>query len=440
MGSNKSESTRPQGLDPVKEKMTTTPAPAPVAPGALFGLPTWLPDNLGTQFFETNDSDVDFAVTINQSSVSTVNGLSEFTQDNITFYWSLRFSITQAVTAGTSTITTSPQFPFNYIGNLSVSLQSQYQNIQVLSGYMLYLFNLVRPQRGRQAWRNMASTNPADANHTPLPSGTEATNLDGTPSPSDSSTAIVFSLDLSASMFFDRYWDVDIEGNLLNPQPIIAQVSPQYMAGAARQVTPRLSMNPIFGSGLDSSPFNASSGTGAATASATMTVRRNGVYATNNPEIDPPIFNWQVQHIEKEYSLSGRSTKSLKLDEYGQITALILSFWDPSANSGLGAPLDLSSVLTKAKLSYGSALSRFDDTPRDAQRRFLDQHGFFMPKGVLVWDLAIDPDGSGKISNAYSLNTLVQASCTIDLTFSSALSSTAYVRVGYEMLKYVLAG
>jgi hypothetical protein len=172
-------------------------APAP-APGSFFGLPTWLPGQ-GTQFFEGNDSDTDFAVTINQNTVSTVNGLSEFTQDNIVFYWSLRFSITQDVSTPAD-VQVSPLFPFVYVGDLSVSLQSQYSNVQVLSGYMLLLFNLLRPLRGRQAWRNMGSTNPADANGTPLPSGSNSTNLDGTPSPSASDTSIVFSLDLPASI------------------------------------------------------------------------------------------------------------------------------------------------------------------------------------------------------------------------------------------------
>ncbi len=418
--------------------MTTTQT-APAA-GSLYGLPTWLV-GAGTQFFEGNDSDVDFSASINQASVSTVNGLSEFTQDNIVFYWSLRFSIAQTVTVGTSVIATSPCFPFNYVGNFNVQLQSQYSNVQVLTGYMLLLFNLLRPMRGRQAWRNMASTNFADHNGTPLPSGSEATNLDGTPSPADTDAAVVFSLDLPASMYFDRYWDVDMAGNPTSNVPIIAQVSPQYMAGAARQVTPKLQMSPAFGSGLDTSPFvQTTVGTGTFAGSATVTVKRNGVYATNNPAVDPPIFNWQSQHIEKQYGLGGRSQKNINLDEYGQITALILSFWDPSANGGAGAPLDLSTVLTSATLSYGSALARFTDTPRDAQRRFGDQHGWVPPKGVLIWDLAIDPDGSGKITNAYSLNTLVMASCTVALVFSAALSSTAYVNIGYEMLKYVMAG
>lgn len=412
-----------------------------VAPGAYFGLPTWLP-GAGTQFFEGFDSDQDFAVTINQSSVQTVNGLSEFTQDNIVFYWTLEWSISQTITAGTSTITTSPHFPFNYIGDFSVSLQSQYSNVEVLTGWMLLLFNLLRPQRGRQAFRGMQGANAANVNGTPWNAGAQPTNLIATPSPVETDTTIVFSLDIPASMYFDRYWDVDIEGNLppTSPGPVIAQVSPQYMAGAARQVTPKVQMSPAFGSGLDTSPYNASSGTATAVCSATATVRRNGVYSTNNPEVDPPIWNWQAQHIEKQYSLSGRSQRNILLDEYGQITGIILSFWDPSANSGLGAPIDLSTALTSAKLTYGSALSRFDDTALSAQRRFFDQHGFLPPKGTLFWDLAIDPDGSGKITNAYSLNTLVTASCTVQLKFSSALSSTAYVNIGYEMLKFVMAG
>lgn len=424
--------------------MTTTAAP--VAPGAYYGLPTWMP-GLGTQFFEGLDSDTDFAVDISQSAVKTTNGLSEFTQDNIVFYWTLDFVITQTITTGTGqTVTTSPHFPFNYVGNFSVSLQSQYSNVQVFTGYMLFLFNLLRPLRGRQAWRNMLGANLAEANGTPLPADTNATNLVATPSPAQDTGTIRFSLDVPASMYFDRYWDVAETGVSASGVPVVAQVSPQYMAGAARQVTPKLQMSPAFGSGLDTSPFNTTTLDGTAdsastaAASAVLTVRRNGVYATNNPAVDPPIYNWQVQHIEKQYSLSGRSKKTITLDEYGQITGLILSFWDPSANGGLGDVIDLSTQLDTAVLSYGSALQRFNDTPASAQRRFVDQHGFAPPKGVLIWDLAIDPDGSGKITNAYSLNTLVMASCSVQLTFSAALSSTAYVNIGYEMLKYVMAG
>lgn len=414
--------------------MTTQQQQAP-APGSLYGLPTWLV-GAGTQFFEGYDSDQDFAVAIDQATTKTVNGLSQFTQDNIVFGWTLEFTIDQTLTPNADTITTSPHAPFNYIGNFSVSLQSQYSNVQVITGWMLYLFNLLRPSRGRQAWRNMNGAAPAETIASPLTAGSESTNLDATPAVVSTDTSVVFSLDVPASMYFDRYWDVDMDGNPTSPVPVVAEVSPQYMAGAARQVTPRLQMSPAIGAGLDTSPYK-DSGTAATFAgSGVLTVRRRGVYATNNPAVDPPIFNWQAQHIEKQYGLGGRSQKTINLDEYGQITALVLSFWDPTAD----APIDLSTTLKSAQLLYGSALKRFDDTPRSAQRRFRDQHGWLPPKGVLIWDLAIDPDGSGKITNAYSLNTLVMASCAIKLEFSSALSDTAYVNVGYEMLKYVMAG
>lgn len=408
--------------------MTTT---APAVPGQYFGLPTWLP-GLGTQFFEGLDSDEDFAVTINAATTSTVNGLSEFTQDNIVFWWSMDWTIDQTITVSTGTVTTSPHFPFNYIGNFAVSLQSQYSSVEVITGYMLLLFNLLRPQQGRSAFRGMQGANLANVNGAPWPSANNGSNLISTPDPTDTDTTIYFSLDIPASMYFDRYWDVDQAGNALSPVPVVAQVSPQYMAGAARQVTPKLKMSPVAGTTLDTSPFVVTS-PATATASGTLTLRRNGVYSTNNPEVDPPIYNWQAQHIEKQYSLAGRSKKTILLDEYGQITALILNFFDPTAD----API---TTLTTAVLSYGSALQRFNDTPRSAQRRFVDQHGWIPPAGVLIWDLALDPDGSGKITNAYSLNTLVMASCTIQLTFSATLSSTAYVNVGYEMLKYVMAG
>jgi hypothetical protein len=130
----------------------------------------------------------------------------------------------------------------------------------------------------------------------------------------------------------------------------------------------------------------------------------------------------------------------VKIDESSQILGMFLRFWDPTLASGVGAPIAITNI-QYIQLLYGGSLYRFNDTPKTMQRRIMDQHRLLLPAGVLAWDLSLDPDGSGKLTNAYALNTLVTASPTIIITWINGYTpgAGAKVVVGYHELKYVVA-
>jgi hypothetical protein len=242
-----------------------------------------------------------------------------------------------------------------------------------------------------------------------------------------------FTLEIPASIFFDRYYDLTKDGGIIS-QGMQMLVSPQYMSGTTRYIQPNLTLNPTLAANTDSGPF-VINGAGPTVSGATMNLgfRRYGAYASNNPAVLPLVFNWQYVREATQFSLSGRQRADIPIGNYGQILSVFVRLFDPSAASG-GQPIALS-TLTKCQLQFGSALLRYDDTPRSMQRRFWEQHRFIPPEGVIIWDLALDY--WGRLTNAIALNTLTTAGILVHLEFSGALSTTAYAVVGVEGLFYV---
>jgi hypothetical protein len=420
--------------------MTTTENQQ-VAPGSLYGLPGL------TQFMELPDTQIGVVVTGAQAATTNVNSLSQLAQDNITFWWEMDVAISQTYTAGTGGETTSPYWPWSFLSSVKLSLQSMYSNVQVDNGYDLMLFEVLWPTRvpSLQYYGNLGA-NPNEKAYAAGPPqtgvpyvGAVNPNLyETTPSTTPTSQNPNFEVVLPGSVYLDEYWDMDMQGNLLSTQAFPTRISPQYMAGAARQVSPIVVL--AAGSVTDEStgPYNL---TGNATIAynATFSMRRVGVYATENPATDPPVYNWQYQRISKSYPLSG-SPVSIKLDESAQILGLFFRFWDPTLNSGVGGQIAITNI-QYIQLLYGGSLYRFNDTPKTMQRRLFEQHQLLLPAGVLAWDLSMDPDGSGKTTNAYALNTLVTASPTVIITWINGYTpgANSKVVIGYHELKFVVA-
>jgi hypothetical protein len=411
-----------------------------VTPGQYYGLPGL------TQFFELNDTQQAVAVTFSQTSNTYVNTLSQLTQDNIVFWWEIDVAVAQTYTAGTGGATFSPYFPWSYINSLQLALQSMYTNVNVDDGIDLYIFDVIRPMRGFRDSGGNDGVNAAEKIYAAGPpatgnpyNGTANTNYFATPvtGAASSMTALNFYVTLPGSLFIDEYWDMDMSGNLLADVAVPATVSPQYMAGAARQVQPKLTIAASSVADLSTGPANLT-GNATLTGSLTFSVRRVGLYATENPATDPPVYAWQYQRISKSYPLIG-SPVTVKLDEYAQILALFFRFWDPTLNGAVGGPVPLTNI-ARIQLQYGGSLYRFDDFVRTTQRRFYQQHRSLLPAGVLAWDLGLDPDQSGKVTNAYALNTLVTASPVVTISWISGYTPGAgsKVVVGYEELKYVI--
>ena len=411
-----------------------------VAPGQYYGLPGL------TQWMELPDTQTGVNVAFSQTGTTNVNTLSQLTQDNIVFWWELDVAVSQTYTAGTGGQTTSPYFPWSYLSSVQLSLQSMYNNVQVDNGFDLYLFEALWPTRGFHmegvSGGNLGA-NPVEKAYAAGPpqlgvpyAGTENPNLwlstvSATP---QSMTALNFTVNLPGSYFLDEYWDMDMGGNLLSETAIPATVSPQYMAGAARQVTPKVVIASSSVADLSTGPFTLT-GNATVTGSLTFSLRRVGLYSTENPATDPPVYNWQYQRISKSYPLVG-SPVTVKIDESAQILGLFLRFWDPVAI----APIAITNI-QYIQLLYGGSLYRFNDTPKTMQRRIFQQHRLLLPVGVLAWDLSLDPDGSGKLTNAYALNTLVTASPTIIITWINGYTPGAgsKVVIGYHEFKYVVA-
>ena len=411
-----------------------------VAPGQYYGLPGL------TQWMELPDTQTGVNVAFSQTGTTNVNTLSQLTQDNIVFWWELDVAVSQTYTVGTGGQTTSPYFPWSYLSSVQLSLQSMYNNVQVDNGFDLYLFEALWPTRGFHmegvSGGNLGA-NPVEKAYAAGPpqlgvpyAGTENPNLwlstvSATP---QSMTALNFTVNLPGSYFLDEYWDMDMGGNLLSETAIPATVSPQYMAGAARQVTPKVVIASSSVADLSTGPFTLT-GNATLTGSLTFSLRRVGLYSTENPATDPPVYNWQYQRISKSYPLVG-SPVTVKIDESAQILGLFLRFWDPIAQ----APIAITNIQS-IQLLYGGSLYRFNDTPKTMQRRIFQQHRLLLPVGVLAWDLSLDPDGSGKLTNAYALNTLVTASPTIIITWINGYTPGAgsKVVIGYHEFKYVVA-
>jgi hypothetical protein len=416
-------------------------APAALPPGALFGVPGF------TQPTEQTDNNSGFSATLNQTNQTNLVsvGITNFKQTDVVCWWELDLSITSTYTAGTSTLTTSAYFPYNFLQSSVLSIQNLFKPLEVASGIDMAIFQVLRPMRQGDYGQNILGATPVGNTGTTFGAWANTAvgqgNLVGQEGLTTASTSILLSLELPASLYFDIYYHLDKTGNPVSgvQQPQRAIVSPVYMAGSARYVQPQITFAAGTAANLDFAPVNIGAGTGTFTGTAALAnVRRVGFYGSNDPRVLPPVMNpWQYRRMTTNFGIAGRSIVDIPMQavsQPGQILLIYVRMWDPSANGGLGAPIAIT-ALTKCQLQYGSGLLRFDDTPRIAQRRILQQHNLLLPQGVLAWDLATDL--YGRITNANALNTLTTAGVNLHLEFSSAQSATSYIVVGTELLVVV---
>jgi hypothetical protein len=236
-------------------------------------------------------------------------------------------------------------------------------------------------------------------------------------------------------MWFDRYFDLDPDGQLRNLAPMRAFVTPQLMSGSNRIVIPRITMNPILAATTDNGPFVVNAAGPTASGTVTFGFQRQSVYQPRTAQDTPILWGWQRSCETKQYTVAGRSTVDILLPTTGQILSVYYRFFDPAAASG-GAPIAVSTI-KNVWLQYGSGLYKYQDTPKRAQRRALQQHRNLVPiEGILIHDMVIDD--MGYYSNQNVLNTLDTSSCKVHFDFNSTLSALAYVWIGVEALRYVV--
>jgi hypothetical protein len=327
------------------------------------------------------------------------------------------------------------------VGPVKLLVQNQYASVDVENGIDLYIFNIMRPWRPTFARANQYANAAGDAlggtaiGYQAL--GNAQAYLLSTAQWTKAAAAWHTILRLPASITFDLYWDLDVYGRPVGTPPHAAIVSPQYMAGATRQIIPQFTFEPGIGT-LDVSPIFYIGGAPTYTAaSAVTTIRRKAIYASD-PTMLPPVYAWQYRWRTTRFSLSGVSTTKLLVpQDTGQLLACYVRMWDPSSAviaAGAGSPIQLSAV-SRIQFQYGSGLFAFDGTPAQLQADWLEKHGVLLPPGVFCLDLMLDERGNR--SNKRALNTLTTAGILVSITFTGAQSATAYAVMGLESLVYV---
>lgn len=394
--------------------------------GGLFNLPGityW------TEQLENNDGT---SATLSSSTQVPINFSAYLTNTDVLYreMVDITLALTQAVNAGT-VFPASAYMPYNYVGPVTISMQNQFNTIDVPSGIDLKIFEQLRPRFPNSQANNYWEQNPTN----PL-TGAQTYLSSFTTAPTFTNQAgLVYSFDVPFGIWLDRYYDLDPDGQLRNLAPMRAFVTPQLMSGSNRIVAPRITMNPILASNTDSGPWVVNAAGPTASGTVTTGWQRRAVYQPRTAQDTPILWGWQYSRETKQYTVAGRSTIDVLLPTTGQLLALYYRFFDPSAASG-GAPIAVSTI-KNLWLQYGSGLFKFQDTPKRAQRRYLQQHYNVVPiEGIMVHDMVIDEQGYS--SNQNVLNTLDTSSCKIHFDFNTTLSSTAYVWIGVEALRYVV--
>ena len=417
------------------------PNAQPVA-GQLYGVPGL------TNPVEQPDSTQSLVTTGNGGSTQPVNGIVPLEQTDVVLGWDLfiTYSFASAPSAGAQqTVTASPYAPYNMLNTVKLSLQNQYNPIDVLSGRDLGIFQSYRPRFYNTDLRNANLASPVlgAANASTGWAQSALLTAANVWSAAYTTTGSTFVVHLPASIEFDYYYPLDIQGNVVG-NPGRAIVSPQYMGGTTRIVSPQI----VLASGLcggDLSPFatttSANSGATASTMSSgystTITILRNAIYSANSPLVLPPVQPWQYALHTWQYPVGASTNITVPIpNDTGQILSIWVLLWDPSASGGAGAALAMSSI-TACKLRYGSGLTRFDHTPTQMQARWIQQHQALPPAGFVGWDMALNPDGR-LMNNGGCLNTLTTNNVNINITLGTAMSSTGYLVIGTEALQYVV--
>jgi hypothetical protein len=340
--------------------------------------------------------------------------------------------VTQALNAGT-VFAASAYNPYNYVGPVQLSMQNQFNTIDVPSGIDLKIFEQIRPEFNTLS-DDYFETNP-NVGLSSVPQLNQST-FSALPAFTQAGTSIKFSLDLPMGIWFDRYFDMDPDGQLRDMTPVRTFVTPQLMSGSNRIVTPRMFFNPILASNNDQGPWVVNAAGPTASGTVTLGWQRKIIYQPRAHTDTPMLWGWQYSRETKQYSVAGRSTADLLLPTTGQLLMVYYRFFDPSAATG-GLPIP-TSQLKNIWLQYGSGLFKYQDTALRAQRRYQRQHNNYFPpaEGIIVHDLVVDEQGY--TSNQNALNTLDTSSCKIHFDFTVTLSATAYVYIGVEALRFVV--
>lgn len=406
--------------------------------GALYGLPGF------TEQFEQYENLNSLLTTQNVSAQAPFNPPGSFQKTDVVFWWELEMLANWAETYSAGALALSPEAPYNILQNLKLKLQGQYSPLEVDSGFHAAFFQAYRPMRGRgqRNTQDLLNTNPVPSSgfaNSLIPQANLAgATLSQTLTSPYSVTNYPFILEIPAGIFLDEYWDMALDGTLLPNAsgmvaPMSAFVSPQYMGGGERVIVPQFNYSSLIAASQDQGPLVATSALTASvqTGNCTLSARRVGVFASENPAEMPPVFNWQYRRTTKRYPIGAVSKVDIPITEYGQVLSAWVTIFDPTLNSSTGGYYNVANM-TKCQLLYGSNLPRFDDDVPAMQNRWIEQHGFLPPQGTVAFDLAATKL-NGEIGNSRALNTLTNSNTHFHLEMTAPAAS-AYAEVGVELL------
>jgi hypothetical protein len=238
-----------------------------------------------------------------------------------------------------------------------------------------------------------------------------------------------FNLHVYPALYFDRFYDLSTDGKMLRFDQ--TYVSPFLMSSTGRNVIPVITLNSAFATQGDLGPLVIG---GTQTTPATWTdtgsqirFRRRGWRQPVNAALMPPLFNWAHQWFVQRNSLN-TSRVQIPIPVEGQLLCIILRMWDNTTK----LPIPLTN-LNNLKLTYGSGLNKFYDTPVDHQDRIFRQHGLRLTSGLAIWDMYCDSK-----TNLHGINTYNTASPLISLDFGSYTPPAgSYVDVCMEFLTLI---
>lgn len=400
--------------------------------GQFFGIPgvtrwTYQPDNnSGLQ------------TVVSQTNSKNALNIIPFYQTDIAFGWKLWHQLAQTSTVGVGgTVNQSQYAPYNTFGPLKLTVNKLYSPIDVQSGIDLAIYNFYRPMRGLDyGGASSLYTAPIGMPNSVV----NQANAVATNAYTLTQASPVVPFELPVSLWLDEYFDLTMNGDIAGVDHRVF-VSPLYMSGEARVVTPQISYNPGFAANSDQGPFVTSgSFTTQPTYVVTSTLQFNrvGVYASNNLVTMPKVYNWRLALTSKQIAVGNTNKIKIPLrialnPGGGQLLSLFVRLYDPSSGV-FGAPVPLSTV-SQIIVTYGSGIVRFFDTVADMQARVMDQHNIILPQGVILYDLALDE--SQRLTNARALN-LYLTDVFIEIDFSTNPSVASYAVLFAETLTFVI--
>lgn len=408
--------------------------------GALYGLPGF------TEQVEQYDNQTNLPATFQAAAQTPFNAPGPLQKTDVVFWWESEISLNLAVTYSAGTLAISPTAPYNVIQSPKLKLQGQYSPVECDSGAHMAFFQMYRPMRGRgqRNSQDLIGTNPvAAANfaNSLLPQANLAgATMSQTVTSPYSLSNYPFTLEWPAGYFFDEYWDLAPDGSILpNAQGVVAPmqafVSPQYMGGGERNIIPQFNWASVLSGNYDIGPLAATAAltTSVTTGSSSMSMRRVGVFASENPAEMPPVFNWQYRRASRRFTFGSTTQAIIPIQEYGQVLSVWAQIFDPTLGTNSVGGYSSVANITKCQLLYGSNLPRFDDDIPEMQKRWVEQHGFLPFQGMVAWDLAATKT-NGNIGNSRALNTLTNANAHLLVQFASAPGNGTYAEVGTELL------